>query len=619
MTHAMRCEHSVASAFGPRFAHVFTRATGGALLAMALASCGGGGSGGAGNATTQNAASGSGSTSTTGTTSATVAPQPTTPTDASRMAQQASFGASEALIATIQQNGPRKWLLDQFDVPSSMYARGGTDAIHRWSRTDVDFCTGTFPDPNSTANQHCWGDWYSSIPVLLDFYNQAVSGPDQLRQRVAFALGQLFVVSEHEVSGTYGFRRYHQMLRDNAFGNYRDVLRNVLKSPMMGEYLNGVNNDKDAPNENLGRELLQLFTIGTCQLNADGTLAGGACQATYNNDTVRNYAYALTGWTFGAGGVNPWCSSNCGWQNPEYLGNDMVGVTAHHDQTVRPLLSGVTLPASRTPDQALEGVLDSVMNHPNIGPFVGRQLIRHFVTSNPSPGYVNDVAAAFNSGTYSGIGSGRRGDLRATLAAVLLHDEARNPAFIDHADYGHLREPTLLFTASVRALNGSTDGHAFSWWWGDTFGQRVFAAPSVFNFYPADYPLPGTALTAPQFGLENPNTSLTRFNYAWLLSHPWVDASGVVFQPSADITNPIGTVVRHGDWVSVANDPQALVDRFNLLFTSNQLTAAQKQAVVDAVAAWNPTTDPNDPELNLRRVRIAAYLMLVSPQFAVIR
>ncbi|HEY9095409.1 MAG TPA: DUF1800 family protein, partial [Hydrogenophaga sp.] len=493
---------------------------------------------------------------------AALANSPTTQADAVRLANQTTFGANEAMVAQIRQQGAAVWVARQMAtvrsnrgsirpqvarlsppptnafgmrkialasdevLAASRFTRGGSGAVDQFTSSNGDFCDAIGPN--------CWRDWSSSTPLLWDFYRHAVGSPDQLRQRVGFALQQILVVSNLEVSGTYGLRNYYNSLYDQAFGNYRDVLRKVTLSPVMGSYLNNVNNDKSAPNENFARELLQLFALGTCELNVDGTLKGGNCTPTYDNETVRNYAYALTGWTYPAGGATPYgCwprGANC-----KYYGGDMVPVAAFHDTAARPLLSGVTLSSGSSAPQALEVVLDSLMNHPNMAPFVGRQLIQHLVTSNPSPAYVQRVAGAFNSGRFQSFGRGVRGDMIATVAAVLLDAEARSSSPSINA--GRLREPAQFFTGVLRALNGRTDGEALGWWWGEELRQHVFRSPSVFNFYPPDYPVAGTSLVGPAFALHSTNAALQRVNYVNYLVF-WNGSA-----PSADVPGALGTRV----------------------------------------------------------------------------
>ncbi len=556
--------------------------------ALLLVACGGGSGGG----------SASPPVDTSGT-AAGLPDSPTTQLDAVRLADQGSFGPTEALVATIRTQGAAKWVSQQMALPASRYRSGGTDAVHRHT-SQTDFCQG--------RGDNCWRDWSSSTPLLWDFYRNAVSQPDQLRQRVALALQQMVVVSNLEVSGTYGLRNYHNMLLDQAFGNYRDILRSVTLSPVMGDYLDNVNNDKAAPNENFARELLQLFAIGTCELNSDGSLRGGVCQPTYNNQNVLDYAYALTGWTYPAGGATPYgCwprGANC-----QYYNGDMVPLPAFHDTRARSLLAGVTLPDGHTAGAALEAVLDSLMAHPNTAPFIGRQLIQHLVTSNPSPAYVERVALAFRSGRYEGFGGGRAGDMKATVAAILLDAEARagNPA----SRAGRLREPVQLFTGVLRALGGQTDGDALGWWWGEELRQHMFRSPSVFNFYPPDYPLAGTPLVGPAFGIHNANSALQRANFVNYLVF-W-NGSG----PNASVPGAVGTRVNLQTFVADASDPARLVDRLSLLALGQPLPAAARAAVIQAVGTYTQQNSGNDHLVH--RVRQAAYLIFASPHYQVTR
>ncbi|MFO1199866.1 MAG: DUF1800 domain-containing protein [Burkholderiaceae bacterium] len=557
---------------------------------------------------------------------------PTTRQDAARFLHQASFGPNETTLAEVMAKGPHKALVEQFAQPVSRYAytqpaNAFRDQIHVYVG---DFCAQFAA--GTPENQNCWRDWYTTLPLQWDFFRQAVSAPDQLRQRVAFALGQIFVTSHVEVSGAYGFAEYHQMLRDNAFGNFRTLLEKVTLSPLMGDYLDMVNNDGAAPNENYARELLQLFSLGTCRLNADGSLETGRCVATYDNAIVREYAYALSGWTYPPGGKLSWCNPLCsGWQNPRYYRGAMVPVAARHDKLQRTLLSGVVAPAGRTPAQGLAAVLDSIMAHPNLAPFIGRRLIKFLVTSNPSPAYVSRVAAAFVAGRYSGaqgsIGSGAKGDLQAVLAAILLDAEARDAGAASASAYGKLREPAVFMAGAIRALDGVTDGERLGLWgWGTTMNQPVFNAPSVFNFFSPDFPLTGTVLTGPEFGILSTNTAFARINFVNDLVYWWY-GKGQGLAPNASIPGATGTRVSYARWESlVAKDGDAIkvVDRLNDLLVAGRLTAAEKQAITAAMAEWKSTdtwlTDANNASSWQReQVKTAAYLILASPQYQVQR
>ena len=531
------------------------------------------------------------------------APVTVTQRDAVRLADQATFGPTEALISTIQAQGINGWLSNQFGLKNSSYTSGGDGAVHQFTGVDT-YCAGKY------AN--CWRDFNSTIPLVWDFYRNAVTQPDQLRQRVALALQQIVVVNGLEVGGTYGFRNYHNALLDNAFGNYRQVLKKVALSPVMGDFLNNANNDKAAPNENFSRELLQLFSVGTCELNADGSLKGGSCTPTYSNEVVRAYAYALTGWTYPLGGVTSWgcwpSGLNCRYYGGAN-GGDMVAVASYHDSAERKLLSGVTVAAGTSAPAALDAVLDSLMAHPSMAPFIGKQLIQHLVSSNPSAAYVARVAGAFSSGKFAGFGTGQRGDLTATVAAVLLDTEARGDSVVRSA--GKLREPAQMMAGVLRALSGATDGDALSWWWGENLRQHMFRAPSVFNFYPPNYPVAGTDLVGPTFGIHSANAALERLNYLTYL----LDWGGSA--ASADVPNALGTKVDLSGFEVDANDPAKLVDRLSALALGRKLATGPRDKVIAAVTYWTPATDVTNWKAN--RVKAAAYLVLGSPDYQVLR
>ncbi|WP_374562379.1 DUF1800 family protein [Ideonella sp.] len=528
--------------------------------------------------------------------------------DAVRLAQQATFGPNSALITEIESLGAAGWIDKQMKTTGSVYTRGADDAIHKNTRPEF-YCS----RPDQINNVYCWRDYYSVEPVTWDFYRNATEQPDQLRQRVAHALQQILVISSNTVYGTYGWRNYENMLLENAFGNYRELLRRVTLSPLMGEFLDMVNNDKALPNENYARELLQLFSIGTCKLNPDGTLATGKCKPTYNNETVREYAYALTGWTYPPGGQTAWGCWPTG-ANCAYFGGDMVPAPTFRDAGKRHLLSDVFITADTSSTQALSKVLDSLMQHPNTPPFVAKKLIQHLVKSNPSAKYVGRVAAAFKAGTFTAggrtFGTGKIGDMAATVAAILLDSEARG----DHWDAdqaGHLREPILHITGAVRALNGHTDGAALYYWWAELLRQPVFRPPSVFSFYPSDYPVAGTSLVGPEFGVHNANTALERLNFLTYL----LDWNGSA--PDPNVPGGIGTGVDLTAFLPDAKNAERLVDGLSMMTLGRLLPDAPRAKVLKAVKWWSPTTDPNNWQA--QRVKAAAYLVLGSPDYQVQR
>lgn len=525
--------------------------------------------------------------------------------NAVRLANQATFGATEAMITEMRSQGAKHWIVGQFSLDESHYRLGGDDAPDQ-NTSPTDFCA----LPAQSKNPNCWRDYFSAEPLVWDFYRNAVRKNDQLRQRVALALSQLLVISNVDVDGTYGLRLFYNHLMNNALGNYRDIVRKVSRSPMMGEYLNNVNNAASAPNENFARELLQLFTIGPCKLNADGTQVNGRCMPTYNNDMVRNYAYALTGWTYPPGGANRWGCWPTG-ANCHFLGAQMVPAAGDlRDTEARKLLSGVTVPAGSTAPEAMDKVLDSLMSHPNMAPYVSKHLISQLVTGNPSSAYVGRVAKAFNTGKYEDIGTGVKGDLQATVAAVLLDEEARSDAPTGAAS-GRLREPIQFFTGVIRAFNGDTDGAALGWWQGEALSQHAFRPPSVFNFYPAEYPVTGTKLIGPAFGIHNASTALERMNYLTML-FDWGGADA-----QKDIPSAVGTHLRYTGWLGDAGDAGKLVDRMSQLLIGENLPEPARGKVIEAVAHFDDKNRPDD--WREQRVRRAGWLVSASPQYQIVR
>jgi uncharacterized protein (DUF1800 family) len=538
---------------------------------------------------------------------------PTSQFDAVRLANQASFGPNEELVSEIRSKGPAKWVKEQMALSHSNYTSGGSNEVHK-NLTGVSFCnTGS-----QLNNPECWRENLSTEPLVRDFYRNATTQPDQLRQRAALALQHIVVVSGLSLDGTYGFRNYFNGLLDNALGNYRDVLRMVILSPVMGDFQNHVNNDRISPNENIGRELLQLFSIGTCQLNPNGSMVGEKCRPTYNNEVVRNYAFALTGWTYPPGGSADWkCQpegSNC-----KFYGGDMVERPMFRDTAQpRKLLSGVVVPANASAPQALEKVLDSLMQHPNMAPFIAERFIQHFVSSNPHRGYVTRVAQAFDSGTFTHraggtnytFGTGKKGDLAATVAATLLDEQARSEGWVK-PDSGFLRQPALQFTGAIRAFNGITDGATLGTWWGEQLREHMFRAPTVFSFYPSNYPVAGTNIVGPEFGIHNANGALERLNFLTYL----LDWGGT--EPDSTIPRATGTKVNFAAFKSSAGDPAALVDRISQLVLGRNLEPATRQSVIDSVSFWTAQNKPDD--WRDLRVTEAAFLVLATPDYQIQR
>ncbi len=517
--------------------------------------------------------------------------------DSIRLLRQATFGPNEEALARVRALGVGGWIDEQLALPVTPLPDYPYTPAARPSYCADDRSTPVRPD------SYCARDNYTLFPLQLEFFRGSLTQPDQLRGRIAFALSQILVTSGVENSRNYAMRNYQQIFRDHAFGNYYDLLHAVTVSPMMGEYLNMVNNNKanpsagTNPNENYAREILQLFSIGLYRLNPDGTYrvdASGRPLPTYDNDEIEGFARIFTGWTYPTIPGNP--SRN---NNPRNYSGEMLPVAANHEFGAKILLDGVTAPAGLSMRDDLAFGLGNIFNHANVGPFVCRQLIQKLVTSDPTPGFVARVAAVFANN-----GAGLRGDLRAVARAILTDPEARGARKIDPA-YGKLTEPVLYLTGMARALGARSDGVYFRLA-AAQLSQNVFYPPSVFNYYPPDYVVPGSTLVGPEFGLQTTNTALARANIANALIF------SAQIPPDASVYGATGTVLDLAPWQAVAADPEALADRLDRLLLAGRMTPAMKAAIVSAVSAV-PATDA------LARARTGAFLAVTSPSYQVER
>ena len=509
--------------------------------------------------------------------------------DIVRLLEQAAFGPTEAAVAHVTAVGIPAYLDEQFAASGSRYS----------STKYVPFGMGALycsTDPNP----YCRRDYYSLFQLQTDFFRNAVSGNDQLRQRVAFALSQILVTSGLDINVAYGMATYQQIFLDHAFGNYEDILVRVTKSSVMGDYLSMVNNDKPVvgvnPNENYARELLQLFAIGLWELNLDGTAildVKGAPIPAYDQSTVEGFAHVFTGWTYPLlpGGVQK-------THNPKNFLGDMTAVQANHDTGAKALMGDYVQPAGLNVEADLTSAIRNVFIDPGVAPFVTKQLIQKLVTGHPSPAYVARVATVFNNN-----GLGVRGDLKAVVRAILLDAEARGDLKLD-SGYGKLREPVLQMAAAARAVNARTDGVFFGSIVG-SLGQNLFYAPSVFNYYPPDYTVPGSTTLGPEFAIHNSSTFINRDNAMNTL------AFGTI-APAASYPGATGT---QPDWTSLqasAADANALADKLDALLLHGTMTAAMRNGLANAINTI-PATD------TLTRARTAYYLVVTSSDYQVER
>jgi hypothetical protein len=517
--------------------------------------------------------------------------------DVIRLLEQATFGPTEDLIAHVRKLGIEAFLSEQFDAPPSLYP----DLPQVPAGTRLGCPDGSPPT--------CVRDNYTMYLLKAAFFRNALWGEDQLRQRVALALHEILVVSGLKVRPPAAMARYLNMLSRNAFGNYRTLLQELTLDPAMGRYLDMVNNDKPnaagtiAPNENYAREVLQLFSTGVNLLNPDGTEQqdrDGNPVPAYSQDTIEDFAHVFTGWTYAPLPGNEILKHNPpNYLEPMWLFRDVTGNDVNHDKGAKQLLTypgavHPTIDAGLDGAVELEQALDNIFHHPNVGPFVGRQLIQHLVTSNPSPAYVKRVAATFDDD-----GTGVRGDLRAVVSAVLLDPEARGNLRTE-ADYGHLREPVLFITALCRAFGASSDGLLDGQ--AVAMGQDLFRSESVFSYYPHSYQIVGTGDEGPEFGIQSTSAALARLNFVNTLAFSKLRSPAPNSGTSLDLS-PLEALTR---------DPALLVAALDRLLLHHTMSEAMKAAVTDAVAAV-PASSP------LFRARTALYLVAGSSQYQVQR
>jgi uncharacterized protein (DUF1800 family) len=546
---------------------------------------------------------------------------PTSENDAFRLLQQATFGPSEESIRDVQVKGARGWIKEQMALPASSFSGRERDELSKWDPVfGFDYCNSL--SSSNPFKEICGDQYLGSSSVRRDFFKHATSGQDQLRQRVTFALSQILVISENDLPGaaTYGLADFYQLLRDKSFSTYSDLLQSVTLHPIMGRYLSMVNNDKQAPNENFGRELLQLFSLGTCELNLDATLKNNTCTPTYDNGVVREYAYALTGYTFPNGGTFP---GNLYGLNAPYSKGAMVPVDQYRDSTSRTLLSGVKTTAGSSADKALASVISSINSHPNLAPFISKQLIQALVTSNPSSAYVQRISEVFNAGQYEDFGDGKKGNLKAVVAAILLDKEARMGINKSPSNYGKLKDPIIKMTSAIRAFNGISDGEEMGMGWrsaGQAIGQPFLNSPTVFNFFRPEFNLPGSTSTlAPQFQILTPNSVLGWMNLADDILYGW-DIGGKGLAPKSNIPDAVGTKLKYANFETDAGDTEKLFNRLNLVLTGSSVGGVDKAVIVNAmnqITSASPVA--NGSSWQREKIKVGAYLMLSSANFQIQR
>ncbi len=507
---------------------------------------------------------------------------PPTANEAARFLVQATFGPTNQAISDVQRDGYAAWVEQQLNLPPTF----------------------TLPilEALATSGQNIGIDAFQEA-----WWKNVVNAPDQLRQRVVFALSQIMVISDND--GTLGnepfaLASYYDVLGKNALGNYRQLLEDVTLSVGMGIYLDMLGNDKPnpvtgaQPNENYGREVMQLFSIGLQKLNPDGSLRlDNASQPinTYGQTEVIGMAHVFTGWNFAQNPPYGWDYLSANYRQP------MTLVPGHHDTGAKRVLDGVVLPANQTGEQDLKDAHDMLANHANTGPFIARQLIQKLVTGNPTPAYVYRVAQVFANN-----GQGVRGDLKAVIRAVLLDYEARTATNIPNVNFGRQRDPIARLATVYRAFNGRAYNNRYQisiYDVGRDFAQAALDAPSVFNFYSPFFARSGeiasAGLVSPEFQITNETTAITSSNNLRDKITNVVSAAAPT-EVGLDLSAP----------AALAGNPATLVDSLNTLLLSGQMSSGLRTQVINAVtsvAASNP----------LGRAQTAVQTIATSPEFCV--
>ncbi len=549
--------------------------------------------------------------------------------DRIRFQEQAAFGPSTALDNELRRRGLRIWLGMQLEEPyPSANNPYPNIPLKSTDQGNVTLGCGMFPNP-SPEYSVCIRDHYTMYPVQKWFWKEAFYGTPQLRHRVAWALQQMWVISGVDTQQSSWMIAYHKVITENAFGNYRDLMYHMTLNPGMGNYLDMARSTKNNPNENYPREILQLFSIGLFMLNQDGTLqtdGSGNPIPTYDQKTINNLTQVFTGWSF--------CNVGCPNSAPGIVNykDPMVLNRNNHDLTAKTLL---TYPGSTTTNIAactgctgtaidtyannsLNQALDNIFHHPSLAPYVSKYLIQHLVTSDPTPAYVGRISAVFNNN-----GFGVRGDMKAVVRAILLDPEARGDAKTD-PNYGKLREPVQLITNIARHFNvrgavptgGGTpapqsDGvvNGLS----SALAQNVFNAPTVFNYYPPGYIVPGAAIPGPEFAIMTTGTSIGRANLGNTLAFGQVNIN----LPNT----PEGTSLNLAEMQSlVAADPTSnlLLDTLNKRMMHGTMSPEMRSTVMTAVNAVTMSNPPTSAQ-TLARARQAIYLVATSSQYQIQR
>ncbi len=520
--------------------------------------------------------------------------------EVSRFLLQAGFGASLDELETLVGTDAGDWIAAEMAKEPTLFLQTIVDRVAA-------------------------GDELKGQPQTYLAWDALFAADDALRQRMAFALSQIIVVSDNTVSDELRMTYFMDILTRNAFGNYRDLLEEVTYSPAMGEYLTYLKNRKgnpetgSLPDENYARELLQLFTIGLVELNSDGTLrlgSDGNPVETYTNEDIEGLARVFTGLSLA--GPN---FKKTNQADPDADYKPMVFFSEEHELGPKSFL-GITIPEGTTGEQSIDLALDGIFAHPNVPPFVARQIIQRFTASDPSPEYVERVASAFVSGRFlapSGqvFGDGQRGDLAATLAATLLDSSVHGDPSTQSDGSTKIREPIIKIAQWVRTFD-VTDIDSSRSMFRDTssssdgLGQHPWRSPSVFNFYRPSYTVPGTlsgdaGIVAPEFQIVNSALSIAFANFA----------TDLVFQENSATDKGEVFLTDYSSWITLGLSPDMLLDALDLQMTAGTLSDQDRALILSALEEI--VIEEIDVDDTLRRVQTAILLIMNSSSYGILR
>lgn len=531
--------------------------------------------------------------------------------EASRFLSQATLGADLVTIEQVANQGIEAWIDDQMTLPQSQTL----DRLNEVFAEVIEWYLLNGGNPDEVATRPYW------TIFNYTWWENHMKNDDLLRQKVALALSEIFVISVESslADAGFGLADYYDILLKHSFGNFEDLLKEVSLHPCMGYYLSHLNNPREIPEENIhsdenyAREIMQLFTIGLYELNQDGsrkTDGQGEWIPTYDQADIKELAKVFTG--LGVGGV-----MENEWVDEPYFGLDiyvadmatpMIMYEEWHQPGTKTLVNGYVIPAGQTGLKDINDAVHQLFLHPNVGPFIGKQLIQRLVTSNPTPGYISRVAAVFADN-----GQGERGDMGAVIKAILMDPEARTCSALEEDRFGKLREPFTRYTHFSKAIKME---QYYGRYWNVAYGfyqatnQMPLASRTVFNFFLPDFqpigPIADNDLVGPEFQIHNSRTSVEFINRV----NDWAVWGYVMDDWEAE--NPHVTY-NIDELTPLARDPEVLINRLDVLFTHGMLSERTRQIIKDAI------TPMISEDYRRDRTRLAMYLIMISPDYAIMK